>query len=163
MKIFKVALCSDNTASWSGFQMDANYTIDLKTINPDLVDYDKPYKVTFNFKSISATSANSSLTMTKIYALCLDFGKGYNTYQYRQGKNYSGLLTLVNDFTVYTSTACNIFFDTKETDNAPLYLPNIQNINNIRLNVIDVSDNSTLPDANKAFLKYCCILTFEQL
>jgi hypothetical protein len=163
MKIFKIALVSDDTSSWTGLQMDAMYTIDLKKIISDPDAYDKPYEVSFTFKSISATATNSGVDMTKLYALCLEFGKGFTTYQNRSKKNYAGLLTINNDFTVYTSTACNVYFDTKESDNAPIYLNNIKNLDTIRVNVVNTSDNTTLLDANKAYLKYVCILTFKQV
>lgn len=163
MKMFKIALVSEDSSSWSGVQMDATYNIDIKKIVSDPKELERPYEVSFTFKSISATSANSGLSMTNLYALCLDFGKGFTTFQNRFNKNYAGLLTLNNDFTAYTSTACNIYFDTKETDNAPLILSDLKNLNYIKLNVVNTSDNSTLPDGNKAFLKYVCILTFKQL
>jgi hypothetical protein len=99
--------------------------------------------------------------MTNLYALCLDFNKGFTTFQNRFSKNYAGILNLNNDFTAYTSTACNIYFDTKETDNAALYVPNIRELNTIRLNVINVSNNGTVTDNTS--LKYVCILTFKQL
>ena len=162
MKIFKIALVSDNTNAWAGSsKMDALYNIDIKRILPDPTDYDRPYEVTFTFKSISATSASSGLSMTNLYALCLEFGKGYTTFENRFNRNYAGLLTLNNDFTAYTSTACNIYFDTKESDNAPLYLPNIRELNNIRLSVITTNNNNVVADAVN--LRYTCILTFKQI
>jgi hypothetical protein len=162
MKSFKIALVSDDISSWSGpSKIDATYNIDIKKVFPDPKDYDKPYEVTFTFRSMSASNSVNGLSMGNLYALCLDFSKGYTTFENRLSRNYAGVLNLNNDFTVYTSTACNIFFDTKETENAPLYLPNIRNINNIRLSVINVATNEPLTD--NAFLKYVCILTFKQL
>jgi hypothetical protein len=165
MKSFKIALVSDDISSWTGSsKIDATYYIDIKKVLPDPNEYDKPYEVTFTFRSISASNSVSGLSMGNLIALCLDFSKGYTTFENRFSRNYAGLLTLNNDFTVYTSTACNIFFDTKETENAPIYLPNIRELNNIRLSVINVSTNDTITD--NAFLKYVlevCILTFKQL
>lgn len=162
MKIFKIALNSDDTNAWFGSsKMDALYSIDLKKVLPDPTDYDKEYEVSFTFKSMSATSASSGLTMTSLYALCLEFGKGYTTFENRFNRNYVGLLTLNNDFTAYTSTACNIYFDTKESDNAPIYLSNVKDLYNIRLSVITTNNNSVIADATN--LRYSCILTFKQL
>lgn len=161
-KSFKIALVSDDTSSWFGSsKMDATYNIDLKKVIPDPIDYDKPYEVTFAFRSMSAATGSNGLSMANLYALCLDFRKGYTTFENRLNRNYAGILNLNNDFTAYTSTACNIFFDTKESENAPLYIPNIRELNNIRLSVVNVSNNATITD--NVNLKYVCILTFKQL
>jgi hypothetical protein len=162
MKSFKIALVSDNTASWTGLnKMDASYNIDIKKVFPDPKDYDRPYEVSFAFRSMSAATASNGLSMVNLYALCLDFRKGFTTLENRLNRNYAGILNLNNDFTAYTSTACNIFFDTKETENAPLYIPNIRELNNIGLSVINVSTNAPVTD--NANLKYVCVLTFKQL
>lgn len=170
-KSFKVILDSNNTSSFTGNQFNASFWVDFTKIIQDDSDFDKPYEMSFCFRTISTSAATSTLTMGNTYILCIDMGKGFNAYSFDTigglTLNPVGILSLSNDFTNYTATQCNIFFDTKNTDNAPTYIPNIRNLTTIKLSVVDSYHGYLFNSTNNAGVnsasKYVCILTFQQV
>jgi hypothetical protein len=169
-KSFKVILDATNisgTIAYSGIQFNANFAVNLLS-QVDPADIDKPYIVTWAFRSISSTSAVSGLTMGTIYTLYLNFqNKSVNSIQFLNNLNCAGILNLNNDFTTYTSTNCPVFFDTRASDNAPLLVNSLRNLNNINVNVINTATNTTFNSANNGTVNaatyYVCVLTFTQI
>jgi hypothetical protein len=169
-RTFKIFLDSNNTASFTGAQFNANFYIDLTHIIFDNEAFNKSYYMSFNFQSKSALTTNSTIQNDRVYSLHIDMGKGLNIFQYRQVKNPAGLLQIVNDFTSYTTaggvTSVPIYWNTKETDNKPVFIQNIRDISQITLNVIDTQTNTTFNGADdqtiNSYTKYVCVLTFEE-
>jgi len=159
-RTFKIFLDSNNTESYDGSLFNATYYVDLTHIIFQDEDFDKQYKMSFNFQSIFNTTAISGFDPKPIYSLHIDMGKGLNIFQYRQVKNPSGLLQISN----YVDGANNYYgFNTKETDNLPVLVQNIRNMNMITLNVINTTTNSTLSGINAGTMNYICVLTFEEI
>ena len=50
-KTVKIVLSSWQTASWTGMQFDAFYSIDFSKIITDPADFDKAYDLSFSFRS----------------------------------------------------------------------------------------------------------------
>lgn len=166
-KIFKIVLDSNDTTSYNGLQFDAQFPVDLNQIIFDAEDFDKAYEMTVRFVSRSGDPAVTLLTMASTYTLHINLGKGISTYKNKNGKPICAVLSLVNDFTAYTSTVAPPYFDTKDSDNAPIMVPNLRNITNIGLNVIQTSTNATFNASNNATIntntKYICVLTFKEI
>ena len=163
-KSFKVVLNSYDTSSYTGIQTNASYFVDLKQVLRDPEDYNKSWYMTYSLKSVSASASNNQITPTKIFSLTLSLGKAINVYQFRNSQPFVGLLTVNNDFTAYTSTACPTFFDTKETDNKPIFIDELKNVTNVNLTINDVT-NGTIHDPINIYMtsnRYVCILTFEE-
>lgn len=166
-KIFKVVLDSNDANSYSGSQFDATFPVDFNQIVFDAEDLDKCYEMTVRFVSRSGDPATTLLNMQSTYSLNINLGKGVATYQNRKGRPICAVLSLMNDFTAYTSTVAPTYIDTKDTDNAPSLVPNLRNITSIGLNVIINSTGATFNNANNATIntntKYICVLTFKEI
>lgn len=163
-KSFKVVLNSYDTTSYTGIQTNASYFVDLKNVLRDPEDLNKSWYMTFCLKSISAATGSNAINPNKLFSLTLNLGNAINTYQYKNSSPFVGLLNINNDFTAYTTTACPTFFDTKDSDNKPMFVDNLKSITNIRLTINDVT-NSAIHDATnakEASNRYLCILTFEE-
>jgi hypothetical protein len=163
-KSFKIVLNSYDTTSYTGIQTNASYFVDLKNVLRDPQDYEKSWYMTFSLKSVSASSSSNQITPTKLFGLSLNFGTALNVYQYKTSQPYTGILSVNNDFTAYTSTACPTFFDTKDSDNKPLFIDNLKNITNINFTINDIT-NGTIHDSINLYMtsnRYICILTFEE-
>jgi hypothetical protein len=166
-KTFKVVLDSNDTNSFTGNQFNATYFIDLNKIIFDNEDYDKCYEMTVRFVSRSGDPSVTLLNMNTTYTLYIDLGKGVSTYQFRNQRPISAVLSVMNDFTSYTSTVCPTFWDTKDSDNAPSLVSNLRNISAIGLTVMQSSNNAIFNSANNATIntntKYICVLTFREI
>lgn len=166
-KTYKVLLDSNDTTSFTGTQFNASYFVDLKQIIFNDEDFDKCYEMTCRFVSRSGDPATTLLNMTSTYTLHIDLGKGISTYQYKRIKPISSVLSVMNDFTAYTSTVCPTYWDTKDSDNAPSLIPNLRGITSIGLNVVQSSNNTTFNNANNSTIntatKYICVLTFREI
>lgn len=163
-KSFKVVLNSYDTSSYTGIQTNASYFVDLKTVLRDPEDYDKSWYMTFCLKSVSALTGNNLINPNKLFTLTLSLGQFVNAYQYQNTRPSVGILNITNDFTAYTSTACPTFFDTKDSDNKPVFIDNLKNLTNINLTINDIT-NGTIHDASNIYMtsnRYVCILTFEE-
>lgn len=172
-KSFKVVLNSNDFNSYSGSLTNASFYIDLKQILHDPNDFNKAWNMSFSLKSVSASTSNSGLTSTRLYGIRLDLNKETNIYQNisKWSPKLSGLLSFNNDFTAYTSTACNYFWDSKESDNKPIFIDNLQNINYVNLTIYDLYTVLATPTyysivdssgTKETYLRYVCILTFEE-
>lgn len=171
-RTFKIFLDSNNTASFSGRQFDATYYVDLTHIIFDDKDFDKSYYMSFNYQSVSALTSVSTIENTSVYSLHIDMGKGLNVYQYRQVKNPVGLLQIDYDWTQTTTVPATgvqnvpIYFNTKESDNDPVFIQNIRNMTFVTLNLINTRTNSTFNPTDDATIntntKYVCVLTFVE-
>ena len=62
-----------------------------------------------------------------------------------------------------TYTAGNGYFDTKPKDNQPMYLENIQDIDNIILSVYDIEYGRYFPPNSSGTLNYVCVVTFTEI
>jgi hypothetical protein len=171
---FKVVLDSNQVGGvipYTGIQFNATYQLNLlQQISAQ--DIDRPYAVSWAFRSVSSTSATSGLSMSTLYALYLNFAnKPTNSIQPYNSQNYAGILCMNNDFTSYSiagpTTTTPLYFDTKISDNAPLIVNSLRNMTSINLNVVNMSNNTTFNAANTGGINtattYVCVLTFTQI
>jgi hypothetical protein len=173
-KNFKVVLDANNTASYSGKQFDASFTVDLNQIIRETWRMKRAYKMTFSFRSISGLFSVNTVTSTKLYKLHIDLGKGTPTmYQYNQTRVPAGIVGVSSEGVgVYTNVAAAsafdipCYFNARPNDNDGVFVNDLQNINTITLNLIDPttgtfnsSDNATINTATK----YICVLNFQEL
>mgnify|MGYP006284383125 CR=1 FL=1 len=163
----KIVLDSYNTSSFSGRQFDAVYNLDFNRIVMNQEDLDRPYIMTFSFRSIEAASATNTITNTDVFQVALDFGKGINCVYDRNQFNIVGLLQVQNGFTAYSGTACPTFFYCSEQDNAGVIVRNLRGISSCRLTVIQSSNNTVFNATNNAGVntasKYVCCITLTEL
>jgi hypothetical protein len=166
-RVFKVYLDSNKTTSFSGNQFDATYIVDLTKVLTVDADFDKTYNMSFAFRSRSGNGATTGLNMNDVYSLNLELGKGFNTYTANMNRNAVGIIPINNDFTAYTSTACPSFWDAKDSDNAPITVKNVRNVNTIRLTVVNTTTdaifNATNDNTINTNTKYVCVLTFTEV
>ena len=164
-KSFKINLISADTTSWTGTSLynGANYRINMRSIVRDPADYQKKYKMTFKF--ITGASTTSSLWNDAIFLIELDFKKGLPIAQNDKSLfTYSGVLSGdMNITSTGTYTAGNGYFDTKPKDNQPMYLENIQDIDNIILSVYDIEYGRYFPPNSSGTLNYVCVVTFTEI
>ena len=163
----KVVLDSFNTISYTGRQFDATYIVDFNKIVMTQSDLDRPYLMSIAFRSKEATSATNTIVNTDIYQLALDLGKGMNCVYNRNQYNICALLQVNNGFTSYTSTNCPTFLSCLEQDNQPVMIKSLRGVNNIRLSVIQSSNNAIFNSVDDTTInnasKFVCILTFTEL
>jgi hypothetical protein len=166
-KTFKIVLDSNQTSSFTGNQFDANFTVDLTKVLTDAEDYNRPYEMTFAFRSIKGTATTTGLDQSNVHLLCIDMNKGYNVYYYPQNRNVVGILPVNNDFTAYTATICPTFWDCKSSDNDSVLIRELNGITSIRLTVLESVTGTIFNPTNNGTVNtntlYVCILTFTQL
>lgn len=166
-RVFKVYLDSNKTSSFSGNQFDASYIVDLTKILTVDADFDKTYNMSFAFRSRSGNVAITGLSMNDVYSLNIELGKGLNTYTANMNRNAVGIIPINNDFTAYTSTSCPSFWDAKDSDNSPITVKNVRNVNVIRLTVANTTTdaifNATNDNTINTNTKYVCVLTFTEV
>lgn len=159
----KVVLDSNNTTSFSGRQFDAVYTLDFNRIVMKQEDFDRPYLVTFYFRTAESAHATNTLTGNDTYQVALDFGKGLNTVYDRNQYNVVGLLGLSEGIT----TANASFAYSTESDNFPFVVKNLRNVNSCRLTVLKSSNNTVFNAADNATInnatKYVCVVTLKAI
>ena len=166
-KTFKIVLDSNQTASFTGNQFDATYTVDLTKILPDQIDFERPYEMTFMFRSRAGTGLTTLLDQSTVYTLCIEMGKGFNVISSTPSRNIVGILPVNNDFTAYTSTNCPSFWDCKASDNESVLIRDLTGVTNIRLTVIRADTNNVFNSINDGTVntntKYICVLSLKQL
>ncbi len=164
-KSFKVNLISADTTSWTGTSLynHATYPINMRSIVRDPEDYKKKYKMTFGFKSTQSTT--QSLWNDEVFLIELNFRKGLPIAQNDKSQfTYSGNLNAsvyLNSTGTYTSG--NGYFITKPKDNAPAYMENIQDIDNITLSVYGIEYGRYFPPNSTGTLDYMCVITFTEI
>lgn len=160
---FKIILDSNNTASYSGRQFDATYSLDFNRIVMNQEDYDRPYLMTFYYKGVEAAHATTGLTGNEVFQLALDFGKGLNCVYNRNQLNIVGLLQLQSGVT--TANASSMF--ALESDNAGVILRNLRGISSCRLTVVQSSNNIVFNATNDTTInnasRYVCVITLTEL
>ena len=111
------------------------------------------------FKSVSNTIANNQITNNEVYLLTIDLYKGLSLYQY---PNRSGNPIFIVPVIFSTETATpQTYFDMQDYDNMPVFIPDLNNVSKIYLNLSVASTNTTFTNVN-AFSKYVCLLTFVE-
>jgi len=164
-KSFKVNLISSDTTSWSGTTLfnHATYRINMRSIVRDTEDYKKAYKMTFKF--MMAASTSGSVWNDETFLIELAFRKALPIAQNdKSAFTYSGVLNGYMNITASgTYTAGNGYFDTKPKDNAPMYLENIQDIDNITLSVWAIQSGRYFPPNNTGTHNYMCVVTFTEV
>jgi len=164
-KSFKVNLISRDTASWTGTSLynHATYPVNMRSIVQDPEDYKKKYKMTFAFKTGASTT--QSVFNDEVFLIELDFKKGLPIAQNNKSAfTYSGNLNGKMNITASgTYIAGNGFFDTKPKDNAPAYMENIQDIDNITLSVFSIQSAQYFPPNGSGTLNYMCVITFTEI
>lgn len=173
-KRFQVCMDTHATASYSGPQFDARFTVEMNKIVREAWRLKKSYMMTFSFLSRSSTFAVSGITSTKIYKLHIDLGKGTPTiYQYNAIRAPAGTIrTSTDGVGVYVNPAASasfdipVYFNCRPNDNPPVYVQDLININVINLNLTE-SGGGTFNVADDATIntntKYVCCLTFEEI
>lgn len=173
-KRFQVWLDTNATASYSGPQFDARFTVEMNKIVREAWRLKRSYMMTFSFLSRSSTFAVSGVTSTNVYKLHIDLGKGTPTiYQYNAIRAPSGTVRVSSSGVgVYVMPAAAssfdipVYFDSKPTDNDPVFVPDLININTINLNLY-ASGVGTFNAADDATIntntKYVCCLTFTEI
>jgi len=164
-KSFKVNLISSDTSSWSGPSLynHETYPINMRAIIRDPADYKKAYKMTFKF--ITGASTSASVWNDETFLIELDFRKGLPIEQNDKSLfTYSGNLNgYMNITSTGTYTAGNGYFDTKPKDNSPVYMENIENIDNITLSVWAMQIGRYFPPNNAGTLNYVCVVCFTEI
>jgi len=156
-KSFKVVLNSLNLNSFTGTELDADYFIDLKNILRNKEDYEKSYYIYCTFITDTNSSTLIGLSSTDIYTLILNFSnKCSNIYQYNNNNLISFVLPIQVNPSDNGAGAPHIGLILQDKDQRPLYIENLYNINNIKLQVLDNNVIST------SDLSYVCILTFVE-
>lgn len=173
-KRFQVCFDSQNTASFSGPQFDARFTVEMNKIVRETWRLKRSYMMTFSFLSRSSTFAVSGITSTKVYKLHIDLGKGTPTiYQYNAIRAPSGVVRVSSaGVGVYVNPAAGasfdipVYFDAKPIDNDAVYVPDLMGINFVNINLIEsgigtfnVADDATI----NTNTKYVCCLTFTEI
>lgn len=160
---FKIILDSNNTASYSGRQFDATYILDFNRIVMNQEDYDRPYVMTFYFKTAESAHATSTIVGNEVYQIALDFGKGINCIYDRNQLNIVGLLQ--TQVGVTTANASSLF--ATESDNAGVILRNLRGISSCRLTVVQSSNNAVFNATNNTTInnasRYVCVITLTEL
>ena len=115
--------------------------IDIKSIVQDNMLLDKPYNVTFRFRSRTSATANANLSNDFVYSLHLNFNNGsVNCYSNNVSinQNLVGVLGVEPDYgrNLTAGTAYPYFLNAEESDNMPFQINNIRNLSNINLQVI---------------------------
>lgn len=173
-KRFQVWLDSNITASYSGPQFDARFTVEMNKIVREPWRLKRSYMMTFSFVSRSSTFAVSGITSTKVYKIHIDLGKGTpGIYQYNAARAPCGTVRISTaGVGVYVNPAAAssfdipVLFDAKPNENDPVYVTDLININVINLNLIEagvgtfnLADDATI----NTNTKYVCCLTFTEI
>ena len=158
-KTFKIVIDSYNTNSYTGPLYMAIYFIDLNHIITNNDDYSKSYYMYCTFISEAGDNTTNLINSTSVYTLHIDMGKAINVFQYKNVKTPSFIvpvLTILNEASAnspYTS------FYLKDSDQRPVFINNMLNVNYIAINVNNASTNSTTTAVNT---NYVCCLTFVE-
>jgi len=173
-KNFKIWLDTNNTDSYSGLQFDARFYVDMTKLITEPWRLKSSYKMTFSFKSISSTFATSGITSTKLYKCHIDLGKGTpSMYQYNNTRTPSGIVGVSSEGVgVYVNPAAAasfdipVYFNAKPDDNDPVFIPSLEGISVINVNLIDPT-SGTFNSADNAGIntatKYIVCLNFQEL
>lgn len=155
---FKIFLDSNKTLSYIGPQFNATYFIELTRIIFNEEDFDKKYYMRCDFLSRADTIANNGINSNNVYSLHLDAGRGINVFQYQHSKLPSFLVPVsVSNETATPQT----YFNLKSNEQEPVFIENIRNLNNITVNLINTTNNSTFTGSGTdALLRYVCVLSF---
>lgn len=173
-KSFKVWLDTNNTDSYSGPQFDARFTVDMNKLITEPWRLKSSYEMTFSFRSISSTFATSGITSTKLYKCHIDLGKGTpSMFQYNATRVPSGVVGVSSEGVgVYTNVAAAaafdipVYFKANPIDNDPVFIPSLEGISTINVNLIDPT-SGTFNSADNAGIntatKYVVCLSFQEL
>ena len=173
-KSFKVWLDTNTTASYSGPQFDARFTVEMNKLITEPWRLKSSYEMTFSFKSISSTFATSGITSTKLYKCHIDLGKGTpSMYQYNATRIASGLVGVSSEGVgVYTNVAAAasfdipVFFNSRPLDNDPVFIPSLDGISIININLIDATTgtfNSVDDGTINTATKYIVCINLQEL
>lgn len=157
-KSFKIFLDSNNTDSWTGVLYKANFYIDLTQIINNNEDFFKSYYMYCSFISTADDVTNNSITPANVYTLHIDMAKGFNIYQFKSIKTPSFILPVQVINSIVGTTDPDTRFFLQDNDQQPTVINNILNLNNIQIQVINTSTDSTV--ASNA--NYVCVLTFVE-
>lgn len=162
---FKVILDSYNTNSYTGTQFNANYYVDLVRLISDEEAFNKQYNVYCEFITRPDSTTNNDINIGFNYTLSLIFNNNPNqTYQYEQSKSYSFLLPISNVYDTNVPPASHTLLRLDDNNQKPLFMQNIRNLTNIKLQVYKINAgsqaifNPSIPDNSK----YICNLTFVE-
>ena len=171
-KNFKVWLDSNNANSWTHTQFDAKFFVDFNQCVRESWRLNSSYLMTFSFISKASTFAVGTISSTYIYTVHIDLGQGTPTmYRYTSTRTPAGIVRVSNAGSgVWTVTAgvadVPVYFNSVPTDNEPVFINNLKNVNQICINLIqsgsgtfNSADNATINSATK----YICCLNFQEV
>lgn len=158
-KSFKIALNSLYSASYTGIENDATYSIDLTQIIRDPEDYKKSYYMYCAFYSNADKSNIIGIESGLLYTLTLDLQRTNNIYNYNTIYPINFILPVI----VYppddvVGTLAHVSFRLNDNEQRPQFIDNILNLNNIRLTIRDDSYNIY----SNVNMNYMCVLTFVE-
>jgi len=173
-KNFKVWLDTNNTSSYTHSQFDAKFFVDLNQCVRESWRLNSSYLMTFSFISKASTVAVGTISNTNTYTLHIDLGQGTPTmYRFSSVKTPAGIVRVSSDGTgVYVNPAAAssfdipVYFTAKPTDNDPVFINNLKNVNSINVNLIQAG-SGTFNSADNAGIntatKYICCLNFQEV
>jgi len=173
-KNFKVWLDSNVTASYSGTQFDARYSVDFNQCIRETWRLNSSYIMTFSFVSKASTFAVGTVSDANIYTLHIDLGQGTPTmYRYTSVRTPVGIVRVDNTGSgVYTNVAAAsafdipVYFNARPLDNEGVFINNLKNVTSIALNLIQAGSgtfNSADTGSVNTATKYICCLNFQEV
>ena len=176
-KNYKIWLDTNNTASYSGAQFNAQFPVELNKIIQDPWRLKSSYRMTFSFLSRSPAQADMSATgisTQKLYKLHIDLGKGTPTmYQSNAVRVPSGMVRVRNEGVGYytnvaAASAFNIpaYFAALPQENDPVFINDLLGVSTININLIDPTSgtfNATDDAAINTSLKYIVCINLQEL
>lgn len=127
---FTLVFNTQDTTSWNGnAKYDAIFFINLKGfLRPE--EFNTPYKVYITFQS-----TEGNIGIFDLYSLSVDIGSNYRILKNRQFSNQIGILGK-------TSTTTDVFFNLGSDYNNPVYIQNLNDMNQVRVQIIDLASGS---------------------
>ena len=157
IKSFKIVLDPEDITSYTGTGYNNNYNIDLTRIIRNKEDYNKNYYMYCTFISTTATSAASTVSTALLYTLTIKLSnKINNIYQNINNNLYSFILPIQVNPSDDGTGLPHVGFLLQDKDQRPIFIENLNNINNINLKVLQ---NGLLCTSNQY---YICTLTFVE-
>jgi hypothetical protein len=156
---FQVHLSSRQTSSWTGVsKYNAIYQTNLRG-HLDTSDFQKEYNVYVSFQSEMTNDFTvAGVNPVDTYAIHVDFGPiivNASAFRERQTPH---LIAYQSQFT----NGANVYtrFDVGHTDNAPLRLKSLYNVDTIEFEVFEMTGQTIIPDTGP---EYQLILSFEEV
>ena len=157
---FNIHFTSAIANSWTGTQFDATFPIDLRG-HLEVSDFQKEYNVYLTFRS--APSTDVEIAANSLYGVHIDIGNNnINAVAYSNVKVPHYILN-VGQITNAANTANTFNLVCAWQDNAPIRVKTLYNVDNVKINIINIATQSTFNPAVNANNNYHFILRFEEV